>query len=158
MIENKNDYYSDPNYDICLDGFPYDSIHLMEVWGKIINAKQNCSTFIHNINTSDGNSGSPICNINSYLIGIHCGFTKINGDKTINFGIFFNYILEDTKKQYAKLIIEIKKIDIYYLVFYYKIYKLKYFDKYSADITSIKTFIFYSFNKFYLKEIDFENK
>jgi hypothetical protein len=66
--------------------------------------------------------------------------------------------LEDTKKQYAKLIIEIKKIDIYYLVFYYKISKLRYFDKYSADTTSIKTFIFYSFNKFYLKEIDFENK
>lgn len=125
MIENKNYYYSYPNNDILLAGFPHNSIHLFEDRGKIINFKQNCSTFFHNLNSSEGNSGSPICNINSYLIGIHCGFTKINGDKTINFGIFFNYILEDTKKQYAKLIIEIKKIDFYYLIFNYKISKLQ---------------------------------
>ena len=100
MIENKNDNV------ILFAGFPHNSIHLLEDRGKIINAKQNCSTFFHNLNTSEGNSGSPICNINSYLIGTNCGFTKINDDITIKFGIFFNYILEDIKRQYVKLIIE----------------------------------------------------
>ena len=131
MIENKNDNV------ILFAGFPHNSIHLLEDRGKIINAKQNCSTFFHNLNTSEGNSGSPICNINSYLIGIHCGFTKINDNKTINFGIFFNYILEDIKKQYVKLIIEnqpiftekeigyfceLKTINCKYLLTEYEIY------------------------------------
>jgi hypothetical protein len=30
MIENKNDYYSYPNKDILLAGFPHNSIHLLE--------------------------------------------------------------------------------------------------------------------------------
>ena len=84
MIENKDDNA------ILFAGFPHNSIHLLEDKGRILNAKQNCSTFFHNLNTSEGNSGSPICNINSYLIGIHCGFTKTKDDKTINFGIFFH--------------------------------------------------------------------
>jgi len=144
MIGNKNDYYFDPNKEILLAGFPYNSNHLLEDRGKIINAKQNCSTFFHKLNTSEGNSGSPIYNINSYLVGIHCGYTKINEDKTINFGIFFNYILEDIKKQYVKSIIEnqpifsekeigyfceLKTINCKYLLTEYEVYTNLIFNK-----------------------------
>jgi len=127
-----NDYL---NTEARLSGFPLGKKIIMKEDGNIfeIDKKYNFK-FYHNINTSEGNSGSPICKKNSYLIGIHCAF--FDKEKK-NIGTFFKDILIDIKEKYVKntlqnqpifgreigFFCELKSINFCFLLVKYEIYE-----------------------------------
>ena len=169
------------NTSIFISGFQENKTSLIKGNGEIteLDKKYNF-IFYHNINTEKGCSGSPACNYNSYVIGIHRGYNK---EKKKNTGTFLNFILQDIRKKYIKLIIQnqpifsnqigyfcqIKNINCKFLIIKYKTYidfvlnkKLLYYDTILSNNNTInlnfKRFIFsckeYNFCILELKEDD----
>ena len=98
----KNIYYK--NKKVIIPGFPKGKEKMLYSDGK---AKDDNGYYsIHNANTDEENSGSPIClSENSKIIGIHKGeYSK--GIIDINIGTFFKDIINDFEKKYIKLIME----------------------------------------------------
>ena len=85
------------NKDCYLAGYPGNYSERCASVGKII--KRNDYTFSHKLPTFGGSSGSPICNNNCDVIGIHTSSGKVNmkEEDNINYGIFIGEIIKCLK-------------------------------------------------------------
>ena len=84
--------YKDNNF--YLAGYPNDFDERCLSSGKITEIGD--FEFIHKLDTSVGSSGSPICNNNGEVIGIH---TSGNKTKKINYGVFIGKIIDTLKNE-----------------------------------------------------------
>ena len=93
-LNYKNGYDKYENKNYYLAGYPRDYDERCISSGKIIKILDY--QFFHTMETSAGSSGSPICNENGDVIGIH---TSTLEDKKLNIGIFIGKIIDNLKNK-----------------------------------------------------------
>ena len=96
-LSNKN-YLNSP---ILISGFQKGELNLTRGEGRI--TEINNIFFYYNVSTEEGQSGSPISNQDSSIIGIHRGYDP---EMNKNIGLSFKIILENIKKEYIQLVIK----------------------------------------------------
>lgn len=74
--------------------------------GEIKGINEENGKFMHNCDTREGSSGSPLINSNQKVIGIHFGCNNLN---TTNYGTFIGVIIENLKLEEDK--VSIKKLN-----------------------------------------------
>ena len=97
LIADLNYEYGYNRYDnnnFYLAGYPKNFDERCLSSGKI--TKINDFIFEHQLDTREGSSGSPICNKNGDVIGIH---TSGNKEEEINYGIFIGKIMDTLKNE-----------------------------------------------------------
>ena len=89
------DKYKDKDKNFYLAGYPKDYNTRSISSGKIQEIISDYE-FSHTLDTKEGSSGSPICNENGDVIGIHTSGDEKN---KINYGIFIGKIIDTLKNQ-----------------------------------------------------------
>jgi len=99
-LNYKQGYNQYKGNNFYLAGYPHNYNQRCISVGKIIEIID--ISFSHTLYTSGGSSGSPICNENGKVIGIHTSGDKIN---KINYGIFIGKIIDILKNESNNYII-----------------------------------------------------